>query len=244
LQRKFADADATLDALAASLDEPPARVRVRWLLERGRVRNSNGRPAEAVPLFKEALAAAEKDALPGADYYRVDALHMLGIAASPAERLDWNLKALATATASADARARGWRGSLLHNLGWTFHDRGDHARAVGYWREALAAREAAGDVARIRVARWTVARGLRSQGELDEAEAIQRALAEETERTGAPDGFVYEELAEIALARGDADAARPWAAKAYALLSQDIWIKANDAKRLTRLAEVGGVATQ
>jgi hypothetical protein len=61
------------------------------------------------------------------------------------------------------------------------------------------------------------------------------------ETAGAPDGFVYEELAEIALARNDADAARPWAAKGYALLSEDAQIKATDARRLARLAEVGGV---
>jgi len=67
------------------------------------------------------------------------------------------------------------------------------------------------------------------------------ALATETERAGAPDGFIYEELAEIALARRDAAAAKPWAARAYALLKEDIWIKANEQKRLTRLAELGGV---
>jgi tetratricopeptide (TPR) repeat protein len=241
LQRSFDQANATLDTLVAGLDEPPARIRVRYLLERGRARNSSGKPAEAVPLFRDALAAADKDDLPGADYYRVDALHMLGIAAPADTQLEWTLKALAVADASTDARARGWRASLLHNLGWTVHDRGEHARALDYWQQALALREAGSDVARLRIARWTVGRGLRSAGRLDEAEAMQRALALEMETAGAPDGFVYEELAEIALARNDADAARPWAAKAYALLSEDAQIKATDARRLARLAEVGGV---
>jgi hypothetical protein len=119
LQRSFDQANATLDTLVAGLDEPPARIRVRYLLERGRARNSSGKPAEAVPLFRDALAAADKDDLPGADYYRVDALHMLGIAAPADTQLEWTLKALAVADASTDARARGWRASLLHNLGWT-----------------------------------------------------------------------------------------------------------------------------
>jgi tetratricopeptide (TPR) repeat protein len=241
LQRKFAEADAMLDALASGIDAPPVRVRVRYLLERGRVRNSNGQHADAVPLFMQAADLASKDELPGADFYRVDALHMLGIAAPPEERLRWNLEALAAADASKDERARGWRGSLLNNIGWTYHDRGDYATALDYWQKAVHVREAGGDLQKIRVAKWTVARALRSLNRLDEAERMQRALAAEFANAGAPDGFVYEELAEIALARDDAQAAKEWAAKAYALLKNDIWLAANEKARLDRLAKVGGV---
>ena len=95
---------------------------------------------------------------------------------------------------------------------------------------------------RIHVAKWTVARGLRSLGRLDEAETIQRALAAEMERDGSSDGFVYEELAEIALARHDTAGARRWAAKAYAILKDDVWLKANEERRLARLGELGGAA--
>ena len=241
LQRRFADADATLDALLPEIDKGPARIRVRYFLERGRILNSSGKPAEAVPLFKEAASAALKDPLAGADFYRVDALHMLGIAAPSNERLRWNLEALAVADASRDERARGWRASLLHNIGWTYHERGEYATAVDYWKNALAAREAGGDKAKIRIAKWTVARGLRSVGRLDEAEKIQRSLVVENDQVDTPDGFVYEELAEIALARHDAAAAKTWAAKAYAYLKDDIWLAANEKPRLDRLAEIGGV---
>jgi len=243
LQRKFAAADTELDGVLAALDAQPQRVRVRYLLERGRVRNSSGAPQKAVPLFKEALAASARDALPGADFYRVDALHMLGIAAPPAEQLDWNLKALAAADASENARARGWRASLLNNIGWTYHDRGDYDAALDHWQKALAAREAAGSAVQIRIARWTVARGLRSLRRLDEAEAIQIALARDLEATATGDGYVYEELAEIALARNDAAAAKPWAAKAYALLKDDSGLKAGAPERLARLAKIGAVAS-
>jgi tetratricopeptide (TPR) repeat protein len=241
LQRKFDDADAALDTLARNLDQAPARVRVRYLLERGRVLNSSGKAAAAVPLFKQAVDVVANDNVPGADNYRVDALHMLGIAAPVEQQLDWNLAALAVADASRDARARGWRGSLLHNIGWTYHARGDHAAALDYWEKALAAREAQGDKLKIRIAKWTVARGLRSLNRLDEAEAVQRALAAEIERDGTPDGYVYEELAEIALARHDDATAKRWAFKAYALLKDDIWLAANEKARLERLAKIGGV---
>ena len=242
LQRKFADADAALDTIADALDKSPARIRVRYLLERGRIRNSSGNPAAAVPLFKDAAHAALKDTLSGADFYRIDALHMLGIATPPDEQLDWNLRALAAADASTDARARDWRGSLLNNIGWTYHDRSDYATSLDYWQKGLAAREAAGDKRRARIARWTVARALRSLNRLDEAEKIQQALVAENETAGTPDGFVYEELAEIALARNDAATAKAWAAKAYNSLKNDVSLAANEKTRLARLAAIGGIA--
>jgi tetratricopeptide (TPR) repeat protein len=242
LQRKFAEANAILDGVIAALDTVPPRVRVRYLLERGRVQNSSGAAEKAVPLFKDALAASERDALTGADFYRVDALHMLGIAAPDSGRLDWNLKALAAADASRDPRARGWRASLLNNIGWTYHDRGDYGKALECWQQALAAREASGNATQIRFAKWTVARGLRSLGRLDEAEKMQRALATEMERSAAGDGYIYEELAEIAVARNDAPGAKSWAAKAYALLKNDAGLKAAEPERLARLAKLGGVA--
>jgi hypothetical protein len=83
-----------------------------------------------------------------------------------------------------------------------------------------------------------VARGLRSLGRLDEAESMQRALASELASAGTPDGYVFEELAEIALARGDRAAAQPWAAQAVAILGEDPNFRANDAARLARLADI------
>jgi len=242
LRRMFAEADATLDAVAKKLDGATVRVRIRYLLERGRTRNSGGDKPAAVPLFTEAVELRKRDTLPGADFYLVDALHMLGIAAPPAEQLDWNRKALAAAEASPDKRAQGWAGSLTHNIGWTYFDAGDPATALVYWKKALSIRETEGNPENIRVAKWTIARGYRALGQLDDAEKIQRTLVVEVEKTGEPDGYVYEELAEIAVARGDNAAAAPWAAKAYALLKDDGYLKANEAARLQRLADLGGSA--
>ena len=238
LQRRFDAAHATLDAVAQALPAAPPRVHVRYLLERGRVWNSSGAPEKAVPLFVDAARRASTDPAEFSDFYLVDALHMLGIAAPAGERLDWNLKALDAAERSADPRTRGWRASLLHNLGWTMFERGDAAAALGYWQRALAAREAGGDTERIRVARWTVARGLRAVGRLDDAERVQLALAAELEREGGADGYVFEELAEIAAARGDAAATAAWAAKAYAELSKDAALAASDPARLARLRKL------
>ena len=108
LQRKFAQAARDCSTPSQpKLDQAPTRVRVRYLLERGRTRNSGGDKAAAIPLFNEAASLRARDTLPGADFYEVDALHMLGIATPAAEQLDWNRKALAAAEASSDPRARG-----------------------------------------------------------------------------------------------------------------------------------------
>ena len=88
-----------------------------------------------------------------------------------------------------------------------------------------------------------MARGLRAVGRLDEAERIQLALAAEFEREGAADGYVFEELYEIALARGDAAAARAWAARAYAELAKDPALAGNEPARLARLRDAGGAGT-
>ena len=56
--------------------------------------------------------------------------------------------------------------------------------ALGYWQRALAAREEAGDAERIRIARWTVARGMRAVGRLDDAERVQLAGAGEARQVG------------------------------------------------------------
>jgi tetratricopeptide (TPR) repeat protein len=242
LRRMFDEADATLDTVAPRLNQSPVRVRIRYLLERGRTRNSGGDKSAAIPLFNEAVALWTRDTLSGADFYRIDAMHMLGIATKPAEQLVWNLKALTAAEASSDPRARAWAASLTHNIGWSYFDAGDPVTALVYWRQALPIREAAGDPESIRVAKWTIARGYRATGKLDDAEKIQRALVLETEQAGEPDGYVYEELAEIAMARGDRTAATPWAAKAYALLKDDGYLKSSEAARLQRLADLGASA--
>jgi tetratricopeptide (TPR) repeat protein len=233
LGRKYTDADRTLDAVLPKLDAVPVRVKVRYFLERGRTRNSSGDRAAAVALFEEAWKLSQRDTLPGADYYRVDALHMLGIAAAGDAQLDWNQKALAAASASSEKRAQGWAASLHNNVGWTYFERGDAATALDHWQKALPLREAAGNAVSIRIAKWTVARGLRATGKLEEARKMQLALAKELEAANESDGYVYEELAELAFAQGDKDAAKAWAGKAHALLKDD---PSMEAARLTRLA--------
>ncbi len=235
LRRQFAEATATLDAVEARLDGMPSHVRVRYLLERGRTLNSSGAPERAVPLFEEALSLAECD---DDAFYAVDAAHMLGIASPPPERLDWDLKALAMTERTAASRAKRWLAPLYNNIGYAYQERGDFATALAYYRKALPAYEARGNPRNVRIAQWMIARAQRSLGLLDEAEAIQKKLLAEYLKLGETDGYVYEELAEIAIARGDVAAARPWAAKAYAALKDDAGFVATESARLARLEAI------
>ena len=237
LQRRFDDAHSTLDLVEASLPVASARTRIRYLLERGRVYNSSGDPAAAKPLFEAALALAEDE--PQEAYYAVDAAHMLAIVSPAEEALHRNLRALQLAESSADARARGWRGSLLNNIGWTYHEAGDFPAAFDYFQRALDFHRQHGPDAAYRIARWSVTRVRRDLGQVDVALAEQRALLAEHEALGERSGYVFEEIGECLLLLGDPEGARPYFGKAYRELSADPWLVANEPQRLERLRVLG-----
>jgi tetratricopeptide (TPR) repeat protein len=238
LQREFAAAHATLDAVERALPGQPERVAVRYLLERGRVFNSSRQPDKAVPLFQDALTRARAA---GEDFLAIDAAHMLGIAAPAETRLKWNLEAIAMTERTSDARARRWLASSYNNMGWTYHERGEYASALAYFEKAVPAWEARGDPRGVHIARWAVARTYRSLGRNDDALAIQRQLEAEGVAANAPDGYVYEELGEVLLAKGERAAAQANFARAFELLGGDATFRANEPERLARLRRLGGI---
>ena len=238
LQRQFDVAHQTLDEAERHLAAGAAgeRARIRYLLERGRVWNSAKQQGMAVPLFEQALAAAQAG---GEDFYAVDAAHMLGIAAPPEQLVAWNYKAISLAEQSSQPRARKWLGSLYNNLGWALHDQGHHADALELFEKALAIRQVQGQGKEIRIAQWCVARALRSLGRVEESLALQRDILAEQEAYGLTDGYVFEEIGECLALLGQPKAARPYFAKAYEELSKDAWLVENEGERLGRLRELG-----
>jgi tetratricopeptide (TPR) repeat protein len=239
LQRKFGDAQATLDEAQALIVDGMARPRIRHLLESGRVLNSSGQRERSRPLFQQAYDLA---LLAHEDFYAVDAAHMLGIVEAGDAALMWNETAIKLAESSADPQANGWLGSLYNNTGWTHHDAGRHAEALDLFERGLAWRQARRrderDDGGIRIARWCVARALRSLGRVEDALTMQRALLADLERAGARDGFVFEEIGECLLNLGRTDEAKPFFAQAHTELSQDDWLAANEPDRLRRLKEL------
>jgi tetratricopeptide (TPR) repeat protein len=236
LQGRFAEAHQTLDQVEARLNEDLKREHIRYLLERGRVYNSAGAPDQARPLF---LQAWEEGLVTGEDFHAIDAAHMLGIIEPPAKQLAWNERALDLAEKTPDPRAKKWPGSLHNNIGWTHFDQGRYDQALAAFQQALQWRQIEGDLQKIRIARWCVARVLRTIDRIEEALAIQQALLKELEQAAEQDGYVREELGECLLTLGQQQEARPHFAAAYDLLAQDPWLVKNELARLTRLAQLG-----
>lgn len=238
LQGKFDAAHGVLDGVQKRLTDQTRTARVRYLLERGRVLNSSGDTRGAVRPFAEAWKKAQAWGLDG---YAVDAGHMIAIVEGGSNGQAWNIRTLKFAAASDDPAAKKWLGSLYNNLGWNHHDAAEYEQALITFKSGVAEREKSGKPEPLRVARWTVARALRSLKRCEEALPILRALQTERAQAEAPDGYVFEELGECHLAMGSADKAAPFFKLAHGVLKDDAWFVKHEAERLKRLAELGGV---
>jgi len=237
LRRDFAQAHRLLDEVEPQLATAGAAPRVRYLLERGRTFNSAGEKDRARPLFVEAWEIAGAAGLEG---LAVDAAHMVPIVVGGAEGAEWTRRGVELARRSADAKARAMLPALLNNHAWNLHDEGRHAEALPVFREAEVAWLATGRQPQGRIARWSVARCLRSLGRYDEALGIQRALEQEWAAAGQADGYVYEEIAELLDATGKPDQAQPYFRRAADELGKDARFVENEPRRLARLRGRGG----
>lgn len=157
LQDRFAEARTLLDELDVA--GVPDQVGVRIALERGRVENSAGQPARAVPLF---VSAAERAAAAGLDFLRIDALHMLAIADPDGSR-QWTDQALELAEAATDPRTRRWAVSLHNNRGWALIDAGDVEAAIVAFTAAVSWAEQVGTPLQQRYAREALAEARQAQ---------------------------------------------------------------------------------
>jgi tetratricopeptide (TPR) repeat protein len=236
LRREFNKAHTLLDTIEKRLnDKTRPTVRVRYLLERGRTWRSAGDPAKARPLFFEAWQLADREKI---TLLAIDAAHMLGIVDPPEEAMRWNERAMALAMSSNAPRALRWRGSLANNMGHTERERDHLDASLKYFRASLTAFQLTRSDSQIRVAQWQVANVLRLQKKYAEALAIQLQLEKDMTQANAPDGYVYEEIAEIYLALDKAADAKPYFAKAASVLGADSWFLESEKARLSRLQEM------
>lgn len=237
LRRRFDDAHRVLDEVEAAPAAAAPVVVVRTKLERGRSFNSAGDRDRARVLFEQAFATAHRA---GFDALAVDAAHMVAITWAGSETaLEWNDRGLALARASSDPKARRLVLALLNNGAWDLHAMRRYDEALQRFRLALDEALANASVDRQRIAKWSVARCLRSLGRFDEALAMQRSLLAELDRAGTADGHVDEEIAENLLALGRGDEARPHFARAGELLAKDPGFARGEPDRLARLQALG-----
>ncbi|GAA4159681.1 hypothetical protein GCM10022286_14480 [Gryllotalpicola daejeonensis] len=127
LQQRFDEAHEVLDGLGTGSD--PA-VEIRIALERGRLFNSAGQPAQASAAFRNALALAHAS---GQRFLELDALHMLAIV-DRARSDEWTQRAIELAEITADARTKRWLVSLHNNRGWSRFDAGELEAALESFR--------------------------------------------------------------------------------------------------------------
>jgi tetratricopeptide (TPR) repeat protein len=241
LQRRFDDAHHTLAEAESALRPEDARGRIRVLLERGRVE----RFEKCVDLGRAAfLGAWEQAREAGEDGLAVDAAHMLGIVEPADVGWTWNERAMELARSSPDPVARRWIGSLASNMGWARHAAGDDDDAIELFELARDEWLADGRRNRARIARWSIGRCLRSRGDVEAALAAQQALVAELDELGKTDGYVFEEIGECLLALRRPDEARPFFARAFADLSSDAGLQADEPERLERLRSLGGSRSQ
>lgn len=236
LRGQFAAAHAELDGVEQQLGGAGVRPQLRYLLERGRTFNSSGAPEQARVLFIAAWEQAEAEEAAGVAGLAVDAAHMVAITyAGAPEAVGWNQRGLALARTADDPKARALVPAMLNNSAWDLHALGRYDEALALFEEALAEWTARGKPAQIQIARWSVARCLRSFGRSEEALAIQEALAAEHAAQGTTDAYVWEEMAENLAALGRMDEARPYFRQAYAELVQDAWLVEHEPDRLANL---------
>ena len=179
IQRRTDEALALLDAVAAIGVAPgdpasyAAELRARVSIERGRIAASDRRPGDAVP---ELTRGVREAALAGSTFLVLDALHMLALNDAGHEE-EWATEGFDVLDGSRDPRVLRWGVALHNNLGWTLHDAGRLTGALMQFEQAVESADAYGTAEQRHVARWSVARCLRSLGRTDEALAMQRELA-------------------------------------------------------------------
>ncbi|MHB8634952.1 MAG: tetratricopeptide repeat protein [Fimbriimonadaceae bacterium] len=228
LQGKFDEARQTLDHALRLIGDTDSAAGVQYALELGRVENSSGRRAAAMPHFAEALRLAQ--AL-GTDYAAADAAHMLAIAADLEEQPNYGKAALAVAKAAKDERARRWIGPILNNLGWSYVDMGQPDLALPYFEESLQFRISQGASGPIRTARYALGCALRACGSFEAALRAQLAALE----MGGSAGYIEEEIGECLVALSRAEEARPFFAAAHEKLSANTDLSVSDPGRLARI---------
>lgn len=233
LRGRFEEAHEILNDVEKQLGSARKRPLVRYLLERGRTFNSNGEKEKARELFIQAWEQANEA---GLDDLAVDAAHMIAITFSGSlDAVEWNQHGLALARRSEEPKAKALIPAILNNSAWDLHTMGRFEEALVLFGEAQAEWTSRGKPERIQIAKWSVARCLRSLERYDEALVIQQALELEHKNASTTDGYVFEEIAENLASLGRHGEAKAYFEMAYVELGRDEWFVRSDSKRLESL---------
>ncbi len=250
VQKKFDAAHATLDQAEKLLTPEYDLARVRILCERGRAFQQAGDIEQALIYFEKSYALSAQCQF---DKQTINAAHMIAIVApTSAEKIAWNRKALDLAMHTHDASAQSWRGPLLNNLGANYLEVQEYKKALDVFEQALTEFEKSSAYnSNIRFARFRVAQVLRLLGRLDEALEMLSVQLQEYDTmaiSGSFDmpkemfilmrGWLYEELAEIYVAKNNRDESMKYAQLALTDLDKNQLFMTTDPTSVQRLEKL------
>ena len=242
VQGKFSESRTTLEQGEKLLQEPEAvyavSVKIRWLLERGRLYVLEKTPSRAQNLFSAAWTLANSS---GEDSLAVEAAQMIAASESPKAQQEWIMRAITIAENSQIQKTKKWLGSLHSTLGWKLFDVRQFEKSLEIFQKALRNFKAYGTEREAFVAQWSIGRVLRALGKTEEALTIQKSLLSEIDLQGRRDGRLYEELAECLQTLKRTTEAQSYFELAYRELCSDEWVTDNEPLKLKRMKDLGKV---
>lgn len=242
VQGKVSEARLSLEAAEKLLADPqlacPVSIKIRWLLERGRLYISDKTPSQARVNLVEAWTLAKNS---GEDHFVVEIAQMMAIIEPQKHQQEWIAKAIQVAESSPQPKAKRWLGSLFASLGWKLYDLRQFENAFETFQKSLSHLKVHGSAREVFIARWSTGKVLRTMGKTEEALVIQKALLAELGIGGVRDGRLYEELAECLQTLERSTEAQLYFELAYRELSSDEWVTDNQPVKLKRMKELGKV---
>jgi tetratricopeptide (TPR) repeat protein len=211
---------------------------IQQLIEKGRQYIIDRTPSQARIVFVEAWNLARES---GEDHYLVDVAQQMAIIEPQKTQQEWIRKAIDVAESSSQEKARQQLGNLYTSLAWKLFDLRQFEKALSTFETSLTYLREQNAVRDIFVVRWSMGKVLRAMNRFEEALKIQQTLLSEIGIGGAPDGRVFEELAECLQALHKEKEAEPYFALAYLELSSNEWIADNQPVKLKRLKDLGKV---
>ena len=167
---------------------------------------------------------------------------MLAIVETGGEALAWNERAIHFAEQSDDELAKGWLGSLYNNLGWTYHDLGEFAKALDCFERDLAWFEVREKNHEAIIAKYSIARVQQPLMEKPQVayDMLMALLREIDKLKFNQDGFIFEELGENALLlKMEPEVICGYFKQAYDLLSKNEYFSSTEPARLERMKNLG-----
>jgi len=242
VQRKFAESRLSLATAEALLGEAGAgyqvHIKIRWLLEKGRLLISEKTPSQARALFEEAWTLAKNS---GEDHLIVEIAQMMATIEPQKSQAGWIVKAIQIAEASVQQKVKRSLGGLYASFGWHLYDLRQFEKSLEVFQKSLSHLTIYGNEREIFVAKWATGKVLRAMNKTEDALVIQKALLDEMGITGAQDGRLYEELAECLQTLKRSTEAQLYFELAYRELSNDEWMTDNQPVKLKRMKDLGKV---